>query len=156
MTTESVRITTIAARPTAVIRRVTNWAEFPKLWMPLLDEVYLFARAHPELATGGGGERWQNVMLYTDQTPTVEVGVLAAAAFESDGEVVCSALPGGEVVTALHRGDYSTLGETHQAARDHAAARGRELAGPCWEIYGHATPNPDDAETEVFWLLIQD
>jgi hypothetical protein len=27
------------------------------------------------------------------------------------------------------------------------------LAGPCWEIYAHARPNPSDADTEVFWLL---
>ncbi len=31
--------------------------------------------------------------------------------------------------------------------------RGRGLAGPCWEIYGHALPDPAAAETEVFWLL---
>jgi len=42
---------------------------------------------------------------------------------------------------------------TREAVRDFAAAHGRELAGPCWEIYGHAGPDPREAETEVFWLL---
>jgi effector-binding domain-containing protein len=37
--------------------------------------------------------------------------------------------------------------------RDHVAAHGRELAGPCWEIYGHASADPNEAETEIFWLL---
>ena len=31
---------------------------------PLLGEVYEFVRRHPELATGDGDERWQNIMLY--------------------------------------------------------------------------------------------
>jgi effector-binding domain-containing protein len=64
-----------------------------------------------------------------------------------------SALPARDVATATHRGDYAQLGVTHEAVRDYAAAHGRELAGPCWEIYGHATPDPSRAETEVFWLL---
>jgi hypothetical protein len=37
--------------------------------------------------------------------------------------------------------------------REYAASHGRGLAGPCWEIYGHARPDPSEAETEVFWLL---
>jgi effector-binding domain-containing protein len=96
---------------------------------------------------------WQNVMLYKDQRPDVEVGVLVSGSFQAEGPVVLSALPAGEVATAIHRGDYANLGVTHEAVRDFAAALGRDLAGPCWEIYGHARPDPNEAETEVFWLL---
>jgi effector-binding domain-containing protein len=96
---------------------------------------------------------WQNVMLYKDQTPDVEVGVLARARFERAGRVTASELPGGDVATATHHGDYARLGETHDAVRARVAAEGRELAGPCWEIYGHAQPDPSDQRTEVFWLL---
>jgi len=153
MPTVDVSFKHVAARPTAVIARTTTWPEFRRLWPQLLDEVYRFVRPRPELATGQGGERWQNVMLYKDQRPDVEVGVLVSGAFEPEGPVVLSALPAGDVATATHRGEYSSLGATHKAVRDHAAAHGRELAGPCWEIYGHARPDPRDAETEVFWLL---
>jgi effector-binding domain-containing protein len=118
-----------------------------------LDEVYTFVRGRPELATGTGGEAWQNVMLYRDQRPDVEVGVLVSGPFETEERVIASQLPGGEVATAVHQGDYSTLGETHEAVRAHAASWGRELAGPCWEIYGHAPVSPSAAQTEVFWLL---
>jgi effector-binding domain-containing protein len=110
-------------------------------------------RGRPELATGEGDERWQNVMLYKDDRPDVEVGVLAAARFEPAGRVVPSALPGGEVATAVHRGDYARLGATHDAVRELAVARGRELAGPRWEIYGHWREDPGGLETEIFWLL---
>ncbi len=115
--------------------------------------MYGFVRARPELATGGEGERWQNVMLYKDDRPDVEVGVLVSHPFEPHARVVSSVLPGGEVATAVHRGDYAKLGATHDDARAHAAACGRELAGPRWEIYGHWRENPAELETEVFWLL---
>jgi effector-binding domain-containing protein len=143
----------VGPRPTAVVAQTTTWSDFPRLWAQLLDEVYAFVRYRPDLATGDHGERWQNVMLYKDQRPDVEVGVLVSASFEPEGRVRCSALPGGEVATAIHRGEYTQLGATHSAVRDHVAAHGRELAGPCWEIYGHARGDLDEQETEVFWLL---
>jgi effector-binding domain-containing protein len=153
MAAEAVRLATVGARPTAVVARATTWQEFPGLWGSLLDQVYEVARPRRELATGDGEELWQNVMLYKDQRPNVEVGVLVSGPFRAEGPVIQSELPAGEVATAIHRGDYAKLGVTHEAVRDHAATRGRELAGPCWEIYGHSGPDPDQAETEVFWLL---
>lgn len=153
MTTKAVRFATVAAQPTAVVGQTTTWNDFPKLWGSLLDQVHEFVRPRPELATGRGDELWQNVMLYKDQRPDVEVGVLVSGPFESNGPVVSSALPAGEVATAVHRGSYAQLGITHDAVREYAAAHGRELAGPCWEIYGHAAPDPSEAETQVFWLL---
>ena len=149
----SVRILEVEPRHTAVVAQRTTWEEFPRLWGAMLDEVYRFVRAHPELGTGPPGEMWQNVMLYKDDRPDVEIGVLAARAFEGEGRVISSQLPGGEVATATHRGDYARLGEAHDAVRDHLAAHEREPAGPKWEIYGHAGPDPAEAETEVFWLL---
>lgn len=153
MATEPVRFLTVAARPTAVVAKTTTWSEFPNLWGSLLAQVYEFVRARPELATGTGREQWQNVMFYKDQQPDVEVGVLVSRPFQAEGSVIPSALPAGEVATATHHGDYSKLGVTHAAVRAYSAAHGRELAGPCWEIYGHAPPDPSEAETEVFWFL---
>jgi len=149
----AVRFIKVDPRPTAVVAETTSWAEFPGLWGRLLGEVYGFVRARPELATGSNGERWQNVMLYKDQRPDVEVGVLVTAPFETQGRVIASELPGGEVATATHRGDYARLAVTHDAVREQVLARGRELAGPCWEIYGHGVEDPSEQETEVFWLL---
>jgi len=153
MATVAVTFLSVDARPTAVIGQTTTWIEFPKVWGPLLDQVYRFVRSRPELATGEGAERWQNVMLYKDGRPEVEVGVLVNGTFTGEGPVIASELPGGEVATATHRGDYARLGETHDAVRDHVAAHGRELAGPRWEIYGHWRADPSQLETEVFWLL---
>jgi effector-binding domain-containing protein len=148
-----VRFVTVDPRPTAVIAQTTTWQEFPGVWGPLLDEVYRYVRKHTELATGDGAELWQNVMLYKDQRPDVEVGVVVSGSFEPDGRVIASQLPGGEVATAIHRGDYGRLGVTHDAVREQVAAHRRKLAGPCWEIYGHWRADPSELETEVFWLL---
>ena len=136
-----------------MIAQTTTWQEFPSLWSQLLDEVYRFARSRTDLATGDGAELWQNVMLYKDDRPDVEVGVLVSGSFEPAGRVIASELPGGEAATATHRGDYAQLGVTHDAVRDYVAAHGRELAGPRWEIYGHWRAEPEELETEVFWLL---
>ena len=118
-----------------------------------MDEVYRFVRSRPRLATGGEAELWQNVMLYKDDRPDVEVGVLVAGSFEPGGRVIASELPGGEIARAIHRGEYARLGATHDAVLDQVAAHGREPAGPRWEIYGHWREDPSELETEVFWLL---
>jgi effector-binding domain-containing protein len=148
-----VRFETMQPRVTAVIAEMTTWQQFPRLWPRLLDEVYRFVRPRPELATGAAGEMWQNVMLYRDDQPSFEVGVLVSRRFEPEGRVIASELPGGEVAVATHRGDYGRLAATHAAVRDHVAATGRGLAGPRWEIYGHPADDSSELETEVLWLL---
>jgi effector-binding domain-containing protein len=152
-TSTTVSFVKVDPRPTAVIAQTTTWGEFPNVWGQLLDEVYRFVRSRTELATGNGAELWQNVMLYKDGRPDVEVGVLASGTFEPEGRVAASELPGGETAMATHRGDYARLRVTHDAVREHVAAHGRELAGPRWEIYGHWRADPSELETEVFWLL---
>lgn len=149
----TVNFVKVEPRPTAVIAQATTWQEFPSLWSQLLDEVYRFVRSSSDLATGDGAESWQNVMLYEDDRPDVEAGVLVARSFEPAGRVIPSELPGGETATATHRGDYAQLGATHAAVREYAAAQGRELAGRRWEIYGHWRADPEELQTEVFWLL---
>ena len=73
--TVPVEFVTVDARATAVVAQTTSWAEFPRLWGQLLDEVYRFVRGRTE------------------------------------------------------------------------------LAGPCWEIYGHWREDPRELETEIYWLL---
>jgi effector-binding domain-containing protein len=153
MSTTPVSLQVVAPRPTAVVARTTTWEEFPGLWPRLLDEVYVYVRAHADLAPETGPEVWRNVFLFADDTPTVEVGVLVARSFERHGDVVASQLPGGTVATAVHRGDYAELGRTHDAVRAFAATQGLERAGPRWEIYGHWREDPGERETEVHYLI---
>ncbi len=142
---------TVAPRLTAVVAQTTTWERFPALWRQLLDEVYAFVRPREELSpTPGPGPKWQNVMLYKDDAPSVEVGVLVGKRFSPERRVVPSQLPGGEIAMTIHRGEYSGLGDAHEAVHRFAAAQELELAGPRWEIYGHGHVEPT---TEVHYLL---
>lgn len=150
----TVEVVTVKPRPTIVVAQTTSWEQFRTLWPKLLDEVYACVRTCPDFeTTDAGQERWQNVMLYLDQRPSVEVGVLAPGPFTPAGRVIASQLPGGTVATAVHRGDYARLGDTHGAVHAYLEAQRLEPAGPIWEIYGHWRADPGDLETEVFHLL---
>jgi hypothetical protein len=138
----------VEPRLTAVVAETTTWPEYPTVWPRLLDEVYGVVRPRPELSPGDG---WHNVMLYKDDRPSVEVGVLASAPFEPVGRVVSSQLPGGLVATTTHRGDYAGLAGAHDAVHRFAAEHGHALTGVRWEIYGHGDQDP--IEIEICWLL---
>jgi effector-binding domain-containing protein len=148
-----VDVVTVAPRLTAVVAQTTTWEQFPALWRQLLDEVYGFVRSREELSPTPAGPKWQNVMLYKDDAPAVEIGVLAATSFAPKGRVVPSRLPGGAVAVTVHRGDYATLGRAHEAVHRFAAERELALAGPRWEIYGHGDAGPDAPEIEISYLL---
>jgi effector-binding domain-containing protein len=147
MADRQVRVLETAARPTLVVACATSWREFPSLWRTLLDEVYAAVRA------GGGGSGRQNVMLYKDDAPNVEIGVLAHGPVPLAGRVIASELPGGASAMTTHRGPYAEFDGAHRAVRDWCAARGLVLAGPRWEIYGHWRDDASQPETDVHYLL---
>ncbi|SRR5258706_5273666 len=148
-----VRVETIVEnRPTAVVRRRAGSGELSKVVPESCGVVWKVVRALPIQGAG------RHVALYLDGEINLEVGVELEAPFAGDGgEVVGSALPCGQVATAVHLGPYGQLGRAHQAIRDWCAARAYGLAGPNWEIYGHWEEawNSDASRirTDVFYLL---
>jgi effector-binding domain-containing protein len=151
--TSPVTVVAVDPRPTAVVAQTTSWDEFPTLWSQLLDEVYNVVRGGGNLAHESQADSWQNVMLYKDDTPSVEVGVLTVGPFEAQDRVVASQLPGGTAAMAIHRGDYAGLSAAHAAVLDYVKAHGLGLAGPRWEVYGHWRADPAELETEIYYLL---
>ena len=85
MAEANVSLIETAARATVVVARETTWRAFPSVWGSMLDEVYAVVRAAEVDRAGRGEDRWQNVMLYKDDVPNVEVGVLAAGPFSGAG-----------------------------------------------------------------------
>jgi effector-binding domain-containing protein len=142
---QTVTITTVDERPTAVLAATTTWQEFPTLWGRLLDEV------HANVRWGGPGRKGRNVMLYRNDIPDVEVGVELDQPVEVGGRVLRSVLPGGAVAMTVHRGPYSGLGPAHARVHEWCAAQGLRLAGPRWEVYGHGDIDP--MEIDIFYLL---
>jgi hypothetical protein len=147
-----VTLKSVDPTPTAVVIAATTWAEFPSLWRPMLDQVWSFLRgSSPE----GLWEHGHNIMLYKDDVPNVEVGVQVTRAFDPNGSVVPSTLPGGLVAAATHAGSVANIGETYDAVRDWATAHGYTLGGPRWEIYGDPDPSTGTFAVEVMWLVAE-
>ncbi len=142
-----VTVTTVVARPTAVVPVTTTWQEFPALWRELLDEVWACLHA------GGITRGCRNIMLYWDDVPHVEVGVELLVPCPLTGRVVASALPVGQVAMTVHRGPYSGLGAAHRAVLDWCAAQGKRKPGTRWEVYGPHPVGPSHVWSEVYYLL---
>jgi effector-binding domain-containing protein len=149
--TVEVTVRMVEPTQTAVVARTTTWAEFPSVWLPMLNEVWSFLRGE---APDGLYKDGHNIMLYKDDVPSVEVGVQVSGSFAAAGEVVASALPGGLVATATHSGPIAEIGDTHKAVREWSETHGYRLAGPHWEIYGDPDPSTGDFDVDVFWSLV--
>ena len=142
-----VTVADVPARPTVVVAAATTWPEFPALWMPMLDEVWACLRA-------GGIERGcPNVMLYRDDVPNVEVGVLLAQPCRLTGRVVASSLPAGQAATVVHRGPYGGLADAHRAVVEWCVGHGRRPTGTRWEVYGPHRDDPAELTTTISWLV---
>ncbi len=138
-------VTTVTgvSRPTAVVAQATTWQAFHALWPALLGEV------RAQLSD----QRGLNVMLYRDDVPNVEVGVLVDESFAPGGRVTVSCLPAGEAAMTVHRGPFNEVGAAHEAVRDWCAEQGLALSRVRWEIYGHHHDDPAQCVTEVHYLL---
>jgi effector-binding domain-containing protein len=135
------------SRPTAVVAATTTWQDFPSLWGRLLGEVWDCLHA------GGIYRGCRNIMLYRDDVPNVEVGVLLAQPCPLTGRVVASALPAGTAAMTVHRGPFGDVVAAHDAVVGWCAARGHRLSRTRWEVYGPNHDDPAQQWTEVCWLL---
>src|SRR5215813_3105217 len=144
-----VTITDAVARRTAVVAATTTWQEFPALWGQLLGEVWDCLHA------GGIYRGCRNIMLYWDDVPNVEVGVVLDQPCQLTGRVVTSALPAGTTAMTVHRGPFGDVGQAHDAVVRWCAAHGQPLTGTRWEVYGPHNDDPAEQWTEVYWLLVR-
>jgi len=101
--------TDVESRRTAVVAATTTWQDFPALWGQLLGEVWDCLHA------SGIYRGCRNIMLYRDNVPNVEVGVLLDRPCPLTGRVVASALPAGTAAMAVHRGPFGDVGAAHDA-----------------------------------------
>jgi effector-binding domain-containing protein len=145
--TSQVTVTDVVARPTAVVAAATTWQAFPTLWGQLLGEVWACLRAD------GIHRGCRNIMLYHDDVPNVEVGVLLDRPCRPTGRVIASALPEGTAATTVHRGSFGEVGSAHDAVLAWCTTHGRRPLGPRWEVYGPHADDPAEQWTEVYWLL---
>lgn len=115
-----------------------------------LDQVYAAAKAGAVALDG------QNIFIYRAATATeltVDFGVGAKAMFEATGAVTPMETPSGVAAMTTHIGDYARIGDANAAIIAWCEAKGRQRAGPSWEVYDHWNPDVTKLRTDIFWLL---
>ena len=88
-------------------------------------------------------------MVYLDDAPSVEVGVLLEQDCPLTGRVVASTLPAGRAAITVHRGSVGNLGAAHDAVHRWCAAAGHQLSRTRFEIYGPHNDDPAQQWTDV-------
>lgn len=144
---------TVSAQSIAAVRRRALRRDIGRIWKPALDLVWEFLRRHEGLRTNG-----HNCFLYShpacpDELMDIAFGVQVVRPFESEGEVVCTETPAGEVVMTTHIGSYGRLAAAYDAIHSWQATTGRTFGGLSWEIYGDWTDDATKLETQVVYLL---
>jgi effector-binding domain-containing protein len=142
-----VNVQPVASQLTAVIRLRARQDELATVIPQACGEAWEFARS------AGLPRPGRHLALYFDDVINLEVGAEVFQPFTGNDRVVCSSTPAGTAATAVHFGPYNRLGGAHQAVRQWCADNGHELAGPCWEVYGHWEDDPTKLRTDVFYLL---
>jgi effector-binding domain-containing protein len=150
MTSYAVQVQRLESVPLAVIRRQASPSELSRVVPECCGLVWNAVRAQQ---TPAG----RHVAIYWDHDIRLEVGVELHGPFVENGDVVHSATPAGTVASATHFGPYGGLGAAHDAIHQWCKANNHDLAGPCWEIYGHWKhewdANPSQIRTDVYYLL---
>jgi len=122
-----IKISEVASQPIAAVRRHAMQSELSVVLPAAAGVVWEYIRAN-KLPDSG-----LNVAVYLSGGCAtgfeLEVGVVMPAPFKGDGEVFCSTLPAGKVVTAAHIGPYDKMGETHGAIHWWMAMNGIKPSG---------------------------
>jgi effector-binding domain-containing protein len=150
---DEIKVATVTPQLIAAVRaRVARGGVGQAFGSPL-DKVWMYLRQHPGLRTDG-----HNLFLYHHEAMesgfmTVDFGVQVVRRFEPEQDVRCIQTPGGEMVTAIHRGAYAALPHTHAAIHEWCRRNGRRIGACSWEIYGDWTDDPHQIETTVVYAL---
>jgi effector-binding domain-containing protein len=97
--------------------------------------------------------------LYTEWRETdcdLEAGCPISGEAPTDGEVTGSHLPTCTAVVTIHTGPYDLLPQTHAACAEWIQEKGKEFAGPCWEVYLTDPGKEPDASkwiTQVYYPI---
>lgn len=138
------------ARALAGVRARVPRGRVAERFRRYLDQVYAAARDGPIALDG------QNVFVYyprPDGDLAVDFCVGATLPFDAVGDVVPMQTPDGVAATTTHWGDYSGLGQAHEAVIAWCRMHDRTLAGPSWEVYGHWYDDATRVRTDVYYLL---
>lgn len=156
---DSIRLEQQPTQPLAIVRRRASRSQFSTVVPAACGTVWNVLRSQQVQGAG----RHVAVYYFTgdgSEQVNLEIGVELATPFAGHGEVIPSATPAGTVVTTTHYGPYQQLHQAHTAIQRWCATHGHQLAGPCWEIYGHWQDawnrDPSQICTEVCYRVAAD
>lgn len=143
-----IEIRELPAQQTAVVRHRISMQETERIpgW---LGETYAAAQRAGLEPTG---MPFLRTFAMDADGMDVEVGWPVAGAFEADGDVHGSSLPGGPVAVAEYLGPYDGIAPAYEALQSWCGENSREMAGPPWEVYltdPHAEPDAAKWRTDV-------
>jgi len=150
VTSYAVSVESVEPRPIAAVRGRMSILEVPARFRSFLDRVYSVAKANAIALDG------QNIFVYRgDPSDIVDIdfGVGAKSEFSTADGISYTHVPGGEVATTTHWGDYAKLGDAYTALLTWCRANNRTTAGVWWEVYGHWSDDPAKRRTDIFFLL---
>jgi effector-binding domain-containing protein len=83
----------------------------------------------------------------------VEAGVPVAAPAEGTDDIESTSLPGGSVLTAVHRGSYDDIGAAYEAMSQWLEDNPWEASGHPWDSYvdDPTEVEPDEVRTLIYW-----
>src|SRR4029453_15974965 len=99
------------------------------IWKPALDLVWEFLRRHEGLRVGGHNCFVYHHPAHSDEPMGIDFGVQVFRPFESEGEVICTETPAGEVVMTPPVGSYDKLAAAYDAIHSWRTATGCDFAG---------------------------
>lgn len=87
----------------------------------------------------------------------IEVGMPVGKVIDGEGQVKAGVLPGGLCAVARHKGPYDTIKKTYDALAGYIKEKGKEPAGPCYELYLNDPQkvSPEKLKTDVVFVLKQ-
>ena len=119
----------------------------------ILPEVFRYLREHDMWPSGPPFTRYHG---FSETEVDLEGGMPVKVPVAGSGRIAAGELPGGKVVTTIHRGPYEQLPAAHDALHVWMREQSVESAGPQWEFYltdPGQEPDPNKRETELVWPI---
>jgi len=136
-------------QPAMSMRGTTTRAQIANTIGAFMGEVWQHLEASGAQIAGRPFTRYHG---FNGEEIDLEAGFPVAAVASGSDRVRASSLPGGEVVSTVHRGPYERLPDAGAALGEWLREHDRTAAGPMWELYvtnpGDVT-DPADYETIV-------
>ena len=143
-------IVTVEQRHTAVVKSTVALADLPNAERSARAKI---ADVLPKLDIGPVGDSFTLCRMPKNGTMYLEPGMIVTRAFDADGDVVPSHLPGGRTARHVLVGPFDRLPQAWPALFAWCASQGLKLEGAFWQVYGPTAADPASQETTLYALL---